>query len=170
MLSYAAVDGKGQKLLQCSFLREHLEKCPATSTKSQRMLLDGYFEQDPMSAGELRVQSTRTPAPPLAPKVIDNLSRARTIAQARFDSPAYTAFDGELRDPAILSELSRRVGPDRVFSPTALENYIACPFRFLLQNVLRLDPLEDPSEEVEYSRRGSAFHRACAIPPAGEGR
>ena len=164
VLSYAAVDGKGQKLLHCSFLREHLEKCHATSTASQRMLLDGYFEQEPMSQEELRVQSTRTgiPGPPLAPKVISNLSRARTIAQARFDSPAYTAFDGELRDPVILSELSRRVGPNRVFSPTALENYIACPFRFLLQNVLRLEPLEDPSDEVEFSRRGSAFHRALA--------
>jgi ATP-dependent helicase/nuclease subunit B len=31
-----------------------------------------------------------------------------------------------------------------------------------LQNVLHLEPLEDPSEEVEYSRRGSAFHRALA--------
>lgn len=164
VLSYAAVDGKGQKLLQSSFLRERLEKCRATSTKSQRMLLDGFFEQDPMSQGELRVQSTRTgkPAPPLAPKVSDNLSRARSIAQARFESPTYSAFDGELREPAILNELAKRVGPDRVFSPTALENYIACPFRFLLQNVLRLEPLEDPSEEVEYTRRGSAFHRALA--------
>ena len=49
-----------------------------------------------------------------------------------------------------------------MFSPTALENYVACPFRFLLQHVLRLEPLEDPSEEVEYTRRGSAFHRALA--------
>jgi ATP-dependent helicase/DNAse subunit B len=94
--------------------------------------------------------------------VIDNLSRARTTAQARFVSSAYTAFDGELRDPAILKELTKQVGAERVFSPTALENYIACPFRFLLRNVLRLEPLEDPSEEVQYTRRGSAFHRALA--------
>ena len=49
-----------------------------------------------------------------------------------------------------------------VFSATALDRYVACPFRFLLQDVLRLETLEDPSEEVAYTRRGTAFHRALA--------
>ena len=164
VLSYAGVNDKGQKLLPCSFLREYLGKTPASTASRQNMLLDGYFTQDPMSGAELRTQAVyrMNLASPLPPKIIDNLARARTVALARFESSTYSAFDGELRHPATAIELARRVGRDRVFSPTALERYVACPFRFLLQHVLGLQPLEDPSEEVEYTRRGSAFHRALA--------
>ena len=164
VLSYAAVDGKGQDLLPCSFLREYLDRSPIKSSTQQRMLLDGYFEHEPMSEAELRAQFARTkkPAPSLAPEIIENLSRARTVARSRFETVSFTAYDGELRSSAVGAELANQVGTNRVFSPTALENYIACPFRFFLQHVLRLEPLEDPSEEVEYTRRGSAFHRALA--------
>jgi len=98
----------------------------------------------------------------LGADLIDNLARARVVAHTRFQTSAFSPFDGELRHPIVMAELAKRLGPDKVFSPTALENYIACPFRFLLQHVLQLEPLEDPSEEVEYTRRGSAFHRALA--------
>ena len=180
VLSYAAVDGKGQKLLPSSFLRELVAKASPSGATHRRMLLDGFFDQQALSVAELRVQYAHSLAgvsdlsPPsggsatsgsrdsLAPELIDNLSRAQAVARARFHSNAFTRFDGELRHPSVCSELAKRLGPERVFSPTALEHYIACPFRFMLQNVLRLEPLEDPSEEVESTRRGSAFHRALA--------
>ena len=62
----------------------------------------------------------------------------------------------------MIGEVTQLFGPERVFSPTALEEYVACPFRFFLRHVLRLEPLEDPSEEIEVTRRGQAFHRALA--------
>jgi ATP-dependent helicase/DNAse subunit B len=62
----------------------------------------------------------------------------------------------------VLAELAERFGPTRVFSPTALEHYVACPFRFFLEDVLRLDPLEEPEEAVESTRRGAAVHRALS--------
>jgi ATP-dependent helicase/nuclease subunit B len=43
-----------------------------------------------------------------------------------------------------------------------LEAFTACPFKFLLQQVLRLEPLEEPAETIETTRRGSAYHRALA--------
>jgi ATP-dependent helicase/DNAse subunit B len=49
-----------------------------------------------------------------------------------------------------------------VFSPTALEAYVSCPFRFLLEHVLRLEELDEPGEEVEHTRRGAAYHRALS--------
>src|SRR5205807_310418 len=33
---------------------------------------------------------------------------------------------------------------------------------FFLEHVLKLEPLEDPAEEVEHTRRGAAVHRALA--------
>jgi ATP-dependent helicase/DNAse subunit B len=181
-LSYPAVDEQGQPLLPSSFLRE-VRACfsgGTIPTTRQRMLIEGYFDQDPMSAAELRVQwasrvshdpgyRARTANPPVhvggsprATDLLDNLDRAAQVAAARFRSHAFGPYDGELRHPAATAELARRFGPEKVFSPTALEAYVACPFRFWLEHVLRLDVLEDPAEGVEHTRRGAAFHRALA--------
>ncbi len=163
-LSYAAIDAQGQPLLPSSFLRE-LKGCFPTGsipTTRQQMLLDGYFDQEPLSHAELRVQaahewSTNGSSPPLALDLLDNLGRAVAVSQARFRSQEFGAFDGNLHHSAVASELASRFGPHKVLSPTALETYVACPFRFWLEHVLRLEPLEDPSEEVEHTRRGAAF-------------
>ncbi len=81
---------------------------------------------------------------------------------ARLRTREYGPFDGRLRDPAVVAEVTRLFGPQRVFSPTALEDYVACPFKFFLGHVLHLEPLDDPREEIEVTRRGQAFHRALA--------
>jgi ATP-dependent helicase/nuclease subunit B len=168
-LSYAGIDEKGQPLLPSSFLRELKGLFPPGSipTTRRQMLLDGYFEQEPLSPAELRVQVAHDweidePAPPLEPELLDNLHRAAATNQLRFRTHDFGSFDGILRHAAVADELAKRFGPKKVLSPTALETYVACPFRFWLEHVLRLEPLEDPSEEVEKTRRGAAFHRALA--------
>src|SRR5262249_59088036 len=80
----------------------------------------------------------------------------------RFRERDFGPYDGLLRHPAALAELNQLVGPEKIFSPTALEEYIACPFRFFMGQVLRLEPLEDPREEIEGTQRGQAFHRALS--------
>jgi ATP-dependent helicase/DNAse subunit B len=92
----------------------------------------------------------------------DNLALAALLARSRFESPDFGPYDGVLRHPVVTAALAERFGPAKVFSPTALEAYVSCPFRFWLEHVLRLDPLEDPVEQVEHTRRGAAFHRALA--------
>jgi RecB family exonuclease len=168
-LSYAAIDEQGQPLLPSSFLRELRGRFPsgAIPTVRQQMLLDGYFDWEPLSPVELRVQAAHDwtadgLVPFLAPELLDNLERAAAVVQARFRSQDFGPFDGTLRHPAVAAELAKRFSPKKVLSPTALEAYVACPFRFWLEHVLRLEPLEDPSEEVEKTRRGAAFHRALA--------
>ncbi|MBX9628766.1 MAG: exodeoxyribonuclease V subunit gamma [Gemmataceae bacterium] len=210
VLSYPAVDDRGQPRLPASFLRDVLALFPPGSipTTRRRMLVEGYFTDEPLSGAEARVQwaasqedpTPLTPLPrggrgeqnqieggrlgasspsplrggeakgrgadraegSLPPDLLDHLDRARQVADARFRQHSFTRYDGELRHPAVAAELARRFGPDRVFSPTSLETYVACPFRFWLEHVLRLDPLDDPAEEVEHTRRGAAFHRALA--------
>jgi ATP-dependent helicase/DNAse subunit B len=48
----------------------------------------------------------------------------------------------------------------RSFSPTALEHFAACPYRFLLQAVHRLQPRQEsePLESIDPLTRGSLFH------------
>jgi ATP-dependent helicase/DNAse subunit B len=74
----------------------------------------------------------------------------------------YTAYDGLLRSPIIRTHLSAWFGPEQVLSPTSLERYVECPFRFFLQHILALEPLEEPGEQIEHTRRGSAVHRAMS--------
>jgi hypothetical protein len=113
ILSYAAVDAKGQELLRSSFLQDWLAKSAVSHTTHQRMLLDGYFDQEPLSLAEQRIQSAQTVViggpPSLDRELVDNLAGARVVAQARFRERAFTPYDGELRDPAVAAEAVRAV-------------------------------------------------------------
>ena len=48
----------------------------------------------------------------------------------------------------------------RSYSPTALQNYAACPYRFFLQAIVRLEPREEITsiEVIDPLTRGALFH------------
>jgi RecB family exonuclease len=75
----------------------------------------------------------------------------------------WTPADG-LVDPGpdAAAALARHGLRARSFSPTALEHYAACPYRFLLQAVHRLAPREVPEaiDELSPLQRGSLVHEA----------
>lgn len=173
-LSFAAVDERGQDLLPGGFLRaaQEIFAKDAVPTERQRMLIEGYTKREAIASAEARVQfaaqlaarrDLNIPQPAGLPAgLTDHLARANQVAHARFRSNDFNRYDGGLENAAALAEVSNRFGPERVFSPTALEDYIACPFKFFFGNVLNLEELDEPSEEVEQTRRGSAFHRALS--------
>jgi len=74
----------------------------------------------------------------------------------------WTSFDGLVDPDQAASDalVSHRLG-GRSFSPTALQNYAACPYRFFLQAVHRLTPREEPAalEVIDPLTRGSLFHK-----------
>ncbi|HKB01118.1 MAG TPA: PD-(D/E)XK nuclease family protein, partial [Gemmataceae bacterium] len=174
ILSYPAVDEKGQPLLPGSFLRA-VRECftpDAIRVERQRMLIEGYTAREPLSAAEARVQFAATmrgrgevalwKCPGLADELTEHLRWAEAVATARFRSAEYNRYDGGLASPVAQAAVRERFGPDRVFSPTALEAYVACPFKFLLGHVLKLEELVEPGAEVEQTRRGAAYHRALS--------
>jgi CRISPR/Cas system-associated exonuclease Cas4 (RecB family) len=61
----------------------------------------------------------------------------------------------EAREALALHGLSQRS-----FSPTALQHYAACPYRFALYAIHKLEPREEPAriEEIDALQRGSLFH------------
>jgi ATP-dependent helicase/nuclease subunit B len=172
VLSYPAVDEKGQKQLPSSFLASVHDcfKPVAIKVQQRKMLIDGYDRDQPLSSAEKRVWAALTLR--AAPEenvsklaghdILANLQAARQLVQARFTQADFTRFEGALTNPAILGDLEQRFGPDRILSPTALENYIACPFKFFFHYVLGLEPLEEPVEQIENTARGLAFHRALS--------
>jgi ATP-dependent helicase/nuclease subunit B len=169
-LSYPAVDERGQSLLPSSFLTSALDcfKPKTVSLERRRMLIESYSSDMPLSPPEYRVRLAAA-GPEILARAQDlptplraNLCDAAELIAQRFRDRQHNSYDGRLRDPAILAELVQQFGPQRILSPTALEDYITCPFRFYLGQVLRLQPLDEPREEIEVTRRGQAFHRALA--------
>jgi ATP-dependent helicase/nuclease subunit B len=169
VLSYPAVDEKGQALLPSSFLASLLD-CFEPDTvpiRARRMLIEGFDRDEPLSPAEYRVQAAPAlrsggRSPGLLRDLADHLRAAARVADQRFHSKEHGPYDGLLRHPAVVAELGQRFGGEKVISPTALETYIACPFRFLLEDVLHLEPLEEPGEDIEGSDRGLVFHRTLA--------
>jgi len=67
-----------------------------------------------------------------------------------------------LVDPDELARaaLARHQMTERSYSPTALQHYAACPYRFFLQAIYRLAPREEPEaiEVLDPLTRGALFH------------
>jgi RecB family exonuclease len=82
-------------------------------------------------------------------------------ARARRWLRRWTIADG-LVDPdaPALAALEKHQLSVRSFSPTSLQNFAACPYRFFLNAVHQLRPEEDPSplEVIDPLTRGSIFH------------
>jgi ATP-dependent helicase/nuclease subunit B len=76
-------------------------------------------------------------------------------------STAWTVADGLVKPSAAAAAALQEHRLDRrTYSPTALQHYAACPYRFLLSAVLRLAPLErpEPVEQMDPLLRGSLVH------------
>jgi ATP-dependent helicase/nuclease subunit B len=75
----------------------------------------------------------------------------------------WTIADG-LVDPDEFARaaLARHQISQRSFSPTALQNFAACPYKFFLQAIHRLQPRQEPIaiEVLDPLTRGSLFHEA----------
>ncbi|MHB1686677.1 MAG: PD-(D/E)XK nuclease family protein [Ignavibacteriaceae bacterium] len=73
-----------------------------------------------------------------------------------FDDSQYTGFiGGNLTENAAAKLNEFR---ERKYSITQLETYAHCPFKYFAERILKLEPLEEPSEEVEALELGSLLH------------
>jgi ATP-dependent helicase/nuclease subunit B len=71
-----------------------------------------------------------------------------------------TRFDGDLTSPDVLALVPSPTAPGAVTSATRLEAYATCPHRYLFEQVLRVEVVENPEELLEISPldRGSLVH------------
>jgi RecB family exonuclease len=86
-------------------------------------------------------------------------------ARARRWRPKWTSADGLVDPgPGAMTALARHqisTKPEgRAYSPTALENYSRCPYKFMLQAIFRLEPRKevDALEAIDPLIRGSLTH------------
>lgn len=90
-----------------------------------------------------------------------HLARALRARYARWTQTTWTTSDGLVKPKAAARDAlaAHHVG-QRPFSPTALELFAHCPYKFFLSTVLRLSPLEIPGELEELGplEKGSMAH------------
>lgn len=76
-----------------------------------------------------------------------HLGRALRARFSRWQMSALTPFDGLVRPgPEARAALEAHQLASRPFSPTALELYAACPYKFFLSTLVRLKPYRVPQE------------------------
>lgn len=89
-----------------------------------------------------------------------HLGRALRARYQRW-SNAWTVSDGLVgRSSSARTLMARHALDRRSYSPTALQTYARCPYRFFLHTVHRLAPREDPEpiDELDPLQRGSLIH------------
>jgi len=69
-----------------------------------------------------------------------------------------TAWNGKLRDPAVLGALEEKFGPEYAWSSSQLEKYGKRPFDFLLDRVLGLEEVAEADEETSMLTFGNVAH------------
>lgn len=92
--------------------------------------------------------------------VSEPLGRALRLRWSRWRS-GFSGADGLVHPDAATQEiLAEHRLKHRSYSPTALQNYASCPYRFLLHAVHKLRPREEsvPLEQLDPLTRGSLFH------------
>jgi ATP-dependent helicase/nuclease subunit B len=113
-------------------------------------ILDGLMALSDEGAGRARYLLTANPY----------LARALRTRYQRW-SRNWTSADGLLNpSAAVRAIMGKHALSARSYSPTALQNYARCPYRFFLQAVHGLGPREVPAEidELDPLQRGSLIH------------
>ena len=93
-------------------------------------------------------------------QAIEPALAAATLERRRYGPEAFDEFDGQIGVDALLASVRDRFGPSHRFSARQLEAYARCPFRFLAQEIFKLEPVEEPAPEIDPMLRGSIMHAA----------
>jgi ATP-dependent helicase/DNAse subunit B len=175
-LSYPSVSSAGQPLFPSPYVTaiRDLFYRPAIKSSSQ-IDLDPVPSRDRVSsAADLRLVATdelrsgrpgllRTLAElPHQGALVRGILAAAEMDACRFEQHGFTSFEGVLQDAATIARIAEKYSPNYQFSATQLERYATCPFRFLLSDVLDLEPHDPVEPEIDPRQRGQSLHRVLA--------
>jgi ATP-dependent helicase/nuclease subunit B len=93
---------------------------------------------------------------------VRSLMAAVAMNVLRFHTPGFTHCEGRLQHPRHLEQIARRFSNEHEFSPTHLEEYAKCPFRYFVSQVLSVVPQEHPEAGTDTLRRGTVLHAILA--------
>jgi ATP-dependent helicase/DNAse subunit B len=109
-------------------------------------------------------RSVVTPAPlsSLLSPLSSSLAAGLELIDLRQDRDRFGPAEGILQSDVAHDYMAVRFPPQHIFSATDLERYASCPFRFFLERVLKIEPIEDLALEFDVLRRGRVVHDVLA--------
>ena len=173
VLTYPVVSDEGQPLLPSPYLSalEGLFDEESLKSRLEEQLDPVPPKERVLSTADARVfgmSEALAGRPGLFRAVCESQSEAVNCLAAidmnvrRFHTPGFSNFEGLLENPRNIELLAERFSEVHEFSATQLEAYAQCPFRFLLQHVLKKEPPGDPGVETDFGRRGTLVHDVLA--------
>ncbi len=96
------------------------------------------------------------------PSAAQNLFAGLELTMLRQDRERFGPAEGILSGDKARKQLNAEFSPQRTFSATELESYARCPYRYLLEKILKIEPLEDLALESDYLERGQSVHEVLA--------
>jgi ATP-dependent helicase/nuclease subunit B len=114
-----------------------------------------------LNATEARLRTLRVHDAATLALTFPPLARALEAARLRA-RPDYGPFEGRIRDADLLAGVAERLAQNPL-SPSAIEMFAKCPYRFFFHRVLRVRAFDEASErgEIDDLGRGSLFHDAA---------
>lgn len=174
-VSYAALDERAQPLLPSPYLVE-VEQLFVPGTIATTNIIDprpvpgtsldlaspaGFRVAAVHSALESDLESLSALLKHGDARLVRELTAGLAVNELRRGG-SFGPFEGLLLGDAARKLLARRYGPDRIWSASQLEQYATCPFQFLLDRVLRAQPLVDFALEIDFAKRGGWLHATLA--------
>ncbi|MDC0935762.1 PD-(D/E)XK nuclease family protein [Pirellulales bacterium] len=174
-LSYAALDDRAQQLEPSPYVADLKRVFAAGQLKVTRIgLIDRTVGGAPLSRTEQRLAAVSealdgacdalaamTTTAETGPAATGALAAMEAIA-ARAGRDAFTPWEGMFNSPPAEQRMAERFGPQHTWSATQLESYASCPYQFLAEHAMGLQPLEDLSLRSDPRRRGTLMHHALA--------
>jgi len=86
----------------------------------------------------------------------ERLQHGRDVLAARLETEVRGPYEGY---PDRAAEpLAAQFGPEHIWSPSRLESYGQCPFRFYAAHILKLEPKELPELGLDAAQLGTLLH------------
>ncbi|MEM8865901.1 MAG: PD-(D/E)XK nuclease family protein, partial [Planctomycetota bacterium] len=165
VFSYPTIDNAGQPLSPSSYVSEIERLLAPASIREARLP-----SPTPTTLAELRSRAVDDlhqgegrylkKALSLQAPGGESLAAGLRVSIARSTGDHFGVAEGMLAGRVAKQQLATRFNPEHLWSPTQLETYAACPFKFFLRQVLGIDEPAEFDLRVDYRRRGSLLHDA----------
>ncbi len=172
VMVYPSTDLKGRESLRAGFLDnvtrllapDALASCSSLELEPSLRLgsprdLRLWAVAQARRQGRLEALARLASVPEHRPALLGSAVGIHLLMRRRRGAP-FSEFEGQLRDGHAVLDLAARLGPDYPYSPSHLETYIACAFRFFCRYVLKLEtPLERDEFEDDDALQGRMIHK-----------
>ncbi|TWT90555.1 ATP-dependent helicase/deoxyribonuclease subunit B [Pseudobythopirellula maris] len=171
VLSYPALDHAAQPLPPSPFVTELERLFPAGALRrdDQTAVFRAIRpDEPPLGESDFRLHAVHDALAGDASTLASAASRGGALVEAlamvaeRQTGDTFGAAEGLFGDEAARLALAERYGPEHLWSPSQLELYATCPYKFFARQLLGLEPVEGLQFDVDYRRRGSIVHDAMA--------